>query len=72
MYLTEKERDGLAALAAATGKKQSELIRDAVDLLIELSSGERREAVLERAAGMWRDRSDLPDLEALRGEWDRG
>ena len=72
VYLTEQERDELAALAKATGKKQSELIREAVDRLIEQSAGRRREGVLERAAGMWKDRDDLPDFRALRVEWDRG
>jgi len=72
VYLTEKERDELAALAEATGKKQSELIREAVDRLIEQSSAKRRDAVLDRAAGMWKDRDDLPDVRGLRVEWDRG
>ena len=49
VYLTNKERDGLAALAGATGKKQSELIREAVDRLIEQSSKKRRDAVLDNA-----------------------
>lgn len=71
VYLTEKERDELTALAEATGKKQSELIREAVDRLIEQSSTKRRDAVLERAAGMWKDRDDLPDVRGLRAEWDR-
>ncbi|KKK93431.1 hypothetical protein LCGC14_2692950 [marine sediment metagenome] len=72
VYLTERERKELAALAKATGKKQSELIREAVDRLIEQSVAKRRAAVLQRAAGMWRDRDDLPDLSAVRAEWDRG
>jgi len=72
VYLTDEERDELAALAQATGKKQSELIRDAVDRLIEQSSTTRRHVVLDRAAGMWKDRDDLPDFRALRVEWDRG
>jgi len=72
LYLTEKERDELAALAEATGKKQSELIREAVDRLIEQSAARRRDAVLDRAAGMWKDRDDLPDFRGLRVEWDRG
>lgn len=71
IYLTEKERDELASLAAATGKKQSELIREAVDCLIEASSSSRRAMVLKEAAGMWGKRTDLPDFRALRGEWDR-
>ena len=71
VYLTERERRELAALAKATGKKQAELIREAVDRLIEQSAPGRREAVLERAAGMWKDRGDLPDPRATRAEWDR-
>lgn len=71
LYLTEKERQGLATLARATGKKQSELIREAVDHLIEQSSTQRRRAAFKRAAGMWKDRKDLPDFRSLRNEWDR-
>ena len=71
VYLTEREREELAALAKATGKKQSELIRQAVDDLIAQSVAKRRDAVLQRAAGMWKDRDDLPDVTAVRAEWDR-
>jgi predicted DNA-binding protein len=71
IYLTKKERDSLTALAKATGKRQSELIREAVDLLIEQSDSQRRKAALERIAGMWKDRNDLPDFRAIRREWDR-
>jgi hypothetical protein len=35
IYLTEKERSGLSRMKAATGKKQSELIREAVDRLLD-------------------------------------
>ncbi len=72
VYLTEREREELAALSEVTGKKQSELIRQAVDCLIEQSAARRREAVLQRAAGMWKDRDDLPDFTAIRADWDRG
>jgi hypothetical protein len=71
IYLTEEERDALSALAEATGKKQSELIREAVDLLIDIAAGSSRDAILEKAAGMWRDRDDLPDFETTRRSWDR-
>ena len=71
IYLTERQRDELAALAKTSGKKQSELIREAVNRLIDEVGRDRREVVLQRAAGMWRDRADLPDFEALRTEWDR-
>lgn len=71
IYLTERQRDELAAIAKIAGKKQSELIREAVDRLIEQAGRSRREAVLGEAAGMWKDRTDLPDFKATRAEWDR-
>jgi len=58
-------------LAEATGKKQSELIRQAIDALLEQSADARLEASIDAIAGMWKDRKDLPDFEALRKEWDR-
>jgi hypothetical protein len=72
IYLTEDERDGLTALAEASGKKQSELIRQAVDTLIHQASRGRREAVLKEAAGLWNDRKDLPEFAAVRKDWNRG
>ena len=71
IYLTERQRDELAAIAKTVGKKQSELIREAVDHLIDQASHGRREAVLRQAAGIWKDRTDLPDFRATRAEWDR-
>jgi len=71
IYLTERQRDELAAIAKTAGKKQSELIREAVDHLIDQASRSRRKAVLGEAAGMWKDRTDLPDFKATRVEWDR-
>ena len=69
IYLTERQRDELAAIAKTAGKKQSELIREAVDRLIDQSDRSRREAVLSEVAGIWKDRKDLPDFKATR---DRG
>ena len=71
VYLTERQRSELAAMARRAGKNQSELIREAVDRFLDEASLSRREAALGRAAGMWRDRADLPDLAKLRAEWDR-
>lgn len=71
VYLTEEEREGLGSLAESTGKKQAQLIREAVDRMLDSVSERRRAAVLSRAAGLWRDRSDLPDFHAVRQSWDR-
>jgi len=72
IYLTEKEKDGLDALATATDKQQSEIIREAVDRFLDLATGNRRKAILDEAAGMWRNRKDLPDFAVARRSWDRG
>jgi metal-responsive CopG/Arc/MetJ family transcriptional regulator len=71
IYLTKSQREELKAIAKTAGKKQSELIREAVDRLIEEVSCGRREMVLRNAAGIWKDRRDLPDFRATRAEWDR-
>ncbi|MBW1677319.1 MAG: CopG family transcriptional regulator [Deltaproteobacteria bacterium] len=71
IYLTERQRDEVAAIAKTAGKKQSELIREAIDRLIDQASRSRREAVLREAAGIWKDRTDLPDFKVTRAEWDR-
>jgi len=71
IYLTERQREELAAIAKTMGKKQSELIREAVDRLIEEEGRSKRETVLRQAAGIWKNRTDLPDFRAMRAEWDR-
>ena len=71
IYLTEKEQAALRSLARQTGKKQSELIRRAIDDFLDRFRPRDRRAALEQARGMWKDRDDLPDFQALRREFDR-
>jgi len=71
IYLTERQRSELTALAKMEGKKQSEIIREAIDLFIDKANRRKREAILRKAAGMWQDRTDLPNFKRLRAEWDR-
>ncbi|MBW1892796.1 MAG: ribbon-helix-helix domain-containing protein [Deltaproteobacteria bacterium] len=71
IYLTERQRAELAAISKILGKKQSELIREAVDRLIDQTGQSRREVVLRKAAGIWKDRTDLPNFKEIRAEWDR-
>jgi predicted DNA-binding protein len=71
IYLTERQRDELAAIARTVGKKQSELIREAVDCFIEKEGHGQRESVLRETAGVWKTRRDLPDFRKVRAGWDR-
>lgn len=71
IYLTKHQRDELAGIARTLGKKQSEVIREAIDQFIDQAGSSRRDSVLRETAGIWRDRTDLPDFRAVRAEWDR-
>ena len=72
IYLTKKEREALQSIAQHTGESQSALIREAIDRYITRYRSADRLAALRQAKGMWKDRTDLPDIETLRDEFDRG
>jgi Arc/MetJ-type ribon-helix-helix transcriptional regulator len=71
IYLTEAEQEALRSLARDTGRYQSELIREAIDEMLERQEPVNRRALMRQARGMWSDRDDLPDLKELRDEFDR-
>ena len=71
IYLTDEERRALKAIARRLGKTQSELIRNAVDRYIERYQSKQRTELMSQARGMWADRDDLPDFDAIRRELDR-
>ena len=72
IYLTIEEQEALAALARQSGRTRSELIREAVDVLVRATSGATRAEMLAAGRGLWAGRRDLPDFAALRRELDRG
>ncbi|MBU4200488.1 MAG: ribbon-helix-helix domain-containing protein [Verrucomicrobia bacterium] len=72
IYLTEEERAGLDAVAKSTDKTQSEIVREAVDRFLDLTRGNCRKVILDKVAGLWRNRKDLPDFAAVRRSLDRG
>jgi len=71
IYLSPAQQKALKALAATTGRTQIELIRDAIDRLVGQPKTSGRASVIERSAGLWKGRKDLPDFAALRREADR-
>jgi len=71
IYLTDRQRSELAMLSEIQGKKQRELIREAIDILLDQASQERRKKILHETAGIWKNRSDIHDSKKIRSEWDR-
>jgi hypothetical protein len=67
VILTDEQQAILHTIAQHTGKGENELIQEAVDQLI---LGYQR-AWLRQARGMWQDRTDLPDFDAIWREFDR-
>ncbi|MDT8439952.1 MAG: ribbon-helix-helix protein, CopG family [Wenzhouxiangellaceae bacterium] len=71
VYLTREQRRELKRLAARSGKRQSELIRDAIDALVADADRHHWKSDMMAAAGLWAGRDDLPDFGKLRRELDR-
>ena len=71
IYLTDREQAAVKSIARRLGKTQSEVIRTAVDRFIDSESSASRLDQLRSARGLWQDRTDVPDAETLRREWDR-
>ena len=71
IYLTENERDSLKNISSETGRSQSDLIREAVDIFIKKISKKNNNEQRQEAFGMWKEKNDIPDLKELRNEFDR-
>ena len=56
IYLTREEHAGLHTLARRSGKKRSEIIRQAIDLFLDRTSPGARVRHLQRYRGLWKDR----------------
>jgi len=64
VFLREDQKAALKSIAARTGRRQSELIRKGVDLVIAETKREQADwrEVTRSVAGMWADRTDLDDV----------
>jgi predicted transcriptional regulator len=64
VFLRDDQKQSLRTIAARTGRKQSDIIRRGVDLIIEKEQKRVHDwkKALQQARGMWKDRDDLNDL----------
>ncbi|MEW6359948.1 MAG: CopG family transcriptional regulator [Planctomycetota bacterium] len=56
IYLTKQARTRLRSLARRLGRKESEIIREAIDSHLARVAERDRTAHLRRCRGMWKDR----------------
>jgi len=70
--LTEAADRALSELADQTGRRREDLLREAVEQFISRHKAADRLQLLRRGRGLWKGRDDLPSLESLRAEMDRG
>ncbi len=57
----------LASLASVQGKKKEDIIVEAVEAYVHQPRTQEEILALRRSArGIWKDRTDLPDFDALR------
>jgi len=69
IYLTQKEKDGLASAASAQGVSQSDLIRRAIDDLLARTGAKDKGRIIREIAGLWAGRNDIPDIRDMRTGW---
>lgn len=69
--LTDEQTEALEVLSYQTGKTSEELVIEAINQFLEDNRIEKRNALLSQGRGIWKDRTDLPDLRELREEWNR-
>lgn len=71
LELTPEDRALLSHLAQDRGVSESQVVHEALTHLVGGLTNEDRLRRFRKAAGIWKDRTDLPDWDALRAECDR-
>lgn len=71
IYLTEEEKKAIEKLSDERGTTQSNIIREAIEHYLEEITIEDKRKRLIAAAGMWKDKKDIPDVRELREGWGR-
>lgn len=68
IYLTEEEHNGIRELARSMRKRQSELIRQAIDEYLTRKKPDDKLTKIRRARGIWKNRTDL-NLADIRSDF---
>ena len=77
IYLTDEQHEELKSLADRLGKKQSELIRQALDSYLEKRRIDGWREAVDNIAGIWADREHIQEemaeirQELTRDIWNR-
>lgn len=71
IYLTEEEKAAIEKLSDERGTTQSDIIREAIEHYLEEVTLEEKRSRLMAAAGMWKDKEDIPDVREMREGWGR-
>ena len=72
IYLTREQQRGLERLVAGTGRRKSDLIREALDGYLADHQAKDWKDALEAVRGMWADRDGLDDFVGeLRAGWEK-
>lgn len=69
VYLTENEKKGLESISILKGISQSDLIRKAIDDLLAINGKINKNEIIDDIAGVWANKTDLPDIRDLRMGW---
>ena len=71
LTLDDRESAALSDLTRRTGRSPEELLGDVVRRFLAPPGPSDWQVARRHAAGLWKDRTDLPPLSELRGEWER-
>lgn len=71
IYIPEHLQKKLDSLSKSRGTSKAGIIREALELYCAGLDESERKLKLSKGAGLWKEKSDIPDLKELRSELDR-
>ncbi|MEX2602423.1 MAG: CopG family transcriptional regulator [Balneolaceae bacterium] len=71
IYISEHLQEKLERASKERRSSKSEIIREAITEYFERHSESERARKLQKGAGMWKNKKEIPDLLQLRDEMNR-